>query len=178
MECQGDKTPDCDLNHCNITKISRSCFMLEQPLVHIHRCQTVCQSCPTLCDPMDRSPQGSSVHGIFQVRILEWVAISSSRASSQPRDQTYVSCVSCIAGRFFTTEPPGKPMLIRLCSKSFKLVFSSMWTKNFQIYMLGLEKAEELGIQVANIHWIIEKAREFQKNIYFCYFWVVKIFFV
>ena len=48
-------------------------------------------SCPTLCDPMDCSPPGSSVHGIFQARILEWVAISFSRVSSQPRDQTRVS---------------------------------------------------------------------------------------
>ena len=54
------------------------------------------QSCPILCDPMDCSPPGSSVHGIFQARILEWVAISSSRGSSRPRDQTHVSCVSCI----------------------------------------------------------------------------------
>ena len=51
------------------------------------------QSCPTLCDPADCSPPGSSVHGIFQARILVWVAVSSSRGSSQPRDQTCVSCV-------------------------------------------------------------------------------------
>ena len=44
------------------------------------------QSCPTLCDPMDSSPPGFSVHRIFQARILEWVTISFSRASSQPRD--------------------------------------------------------------------------------------------
>ena len=48
----------------------------------------VTQLCPTLCDPMDCSLPGSSVHGIFQARILEWVAISFSRGSSQPRDQT------------------------------------------------------------------------------------------
>ena len=65
--------------------------------------------CLTLCDPMDCSPPVSSVHGIFQARILEWVAISSSRISSQPRDTTHVSCISCIAGRFFTAEPLGKP---------------------------------------------------------------------
>ena len=56
------------------------------PLV-LH-CMLLCarslQLCPTLCDPMDYSPPGSSVHGIFQARILEWVAISSSRGSSQP----------------------------------------------------------------------------------------------
>ena len=46
------------------------------------------QSCPTLCNPMDCSPQDASVHGIFQARILEWVAISSSRGSSLPRDWT------------------------------------------------------------------------------------------
>ena len=55
--------------------------------------------CPTLCDPMDCSLPGSSVHGILQARILEWVAMPSSRASSQPRDQTQVSH---IAGRFST----------------------------------------------------------------------------
>ena len=52
--------------------------------------------CLTLCDPMDCSPLGSSVHGILQARILQWVAISSSRGSSWPRDQTHISCVSCI----------------------------------------------------------------------------------
>ena len=50
-----------------------------------------------LCDPVDCSPPGSSVHGILQARILEWVAISSSRGSSRPRDGTYVSCISCIS---------------------------------------------------------------------------------
>ena len=56
----------------------------------------VAQSCPTLCSPVDCSPPGSSVRRIFQARILEKVAISYSRGSSQPRDQTQVSCVSCI----------------------------------------------------------------------------------
>ena len=59
----------------------------------------VAQSCPTLCDPMDCSPPGSSVHGIFQARLLEWVAISFSSRSSQPRDRTRVSHM---AGRRFT----------------------------------------------------------------------------
>ena len=57
------------------------------------------QSCPTLCNPMGCSPQDSSVHGILQASILEWVAIPFSRGSSQPRDRTQVSCT---AGRFFT----------------------------------------------------------------------------
>ena len=67
---------------------------------------SVTKSCLTLCNPTDCSPPGTSVHGIFQARILEWVAISYSRGTSQPRDWT---CVSCVAGSFFTTEPPGKP---------------------------------------------------------------------
>ena len=58
-------------------------------------------SCVWLCDPMDCSPPGFSVHGISQARILEWVAISSSRASCWPRDWTHVCCVSCIGRRVF-----------------------------------------------------------------------------
>ena len=75
---------------------------------HIHVCAQQLQSCPTLCDPMDCSPPGSSAHGILQARILEWVAMPTSRESSRPRDGTGISCVSFIAGRFFTTELPGK----------------------------------------------------------------------
>ena len=66
---------------------------------------SVAQSCPSLCDPMDRSPPGSSVLGIFQTRILEWIAISSSKGSSQPRVRNCVSHISYIGGRFFTTFP-------------------------------------------------------------------------
>ena len=56
-------------------------------------CVLVTQSCPTLCNPMDCRPPGSSVHGILQARILEWVAMPSSRGSSPPRDWTQVSCI-------------------------------------------------------------------------------------
>ena len=69
------------------------------------------QSCLTLCDPIDCNLPGSSVHGIFQARILEWVAISFSRGSSGLpgwEDSQDWTCISCIAGRFFTTEPHGK----------------------------------------------------------------------
>ena len=68
---------------------------------------SVIQSSLILCKPMNCSPAGSSGHAILQAIILEWVAISLFRGSSQPRDQT---CISCLAGRFFTTEPPGKPL--------------------------------------------------------------------
>ena len=57
------------------------------------------QSCPTLCDPVESSPPGSAIPGILQARILEWVAMPSSRGSSWPRDQTCISCGSCIGRR-------------------------------------------------------------------------------
>ena len=90
----------------NIIVISESIsYIIERNLIwsgHIilfmHVNVLVAQSCPTLCTPMDGSPPGSSVHGILQARILKWIAIPFSRRSSQPRDQTRVSC---IAGRFF-----------------------------------------------------------------------------
>ena len=65
----------------------------------VHGVSEVAKSCPTLCNPMDCSLPRSSVHGIFQARVLEWVAIAFSRGSSQPRDRTWVSC---IVGRRFT----------------------------------------------------------------------------
>ena len=65
---------------------------------------------PTLCDPMDYSPPGSSVHGISQERTLERVAISFSKKSSQPRGQNKVSC---IAGGFFTDWPTKESLIIR-----------------------------------------------------------------
>ena len=60
---------------------------------------------------MDCSPPGSSVHEILQARILEWVAMPSSRGSSRPRDRTWAFCGSCTAGEFFSTESLGKPDL-------------------------------------------------------------------
>ena len=71
----------------------------------IYVCVSVAQLCPTICDPMDCSPSGSSVHGIPQARILEWIAIPFSRGISQPRDRTKVSCIT---GRFFTVWATGK----------------------------------------------------------------------
>ena len=67
------------------------------------------QSCPALCDPMDWSPPGLSVHGILQARIVERVAMASSRGPSSPRDEP----TSCVAPAF-TAEPPGKPNSIIL----------------------------------------------------------------
>ena len=76
-------------------------------------CVLVAQSCPTLCDPMDCSPPGSSVHRIFQTRILEWVAISSSRGSSQSRDWESAA----LQADSLPSEPPGK-LIIQMLHKT------------------------------------------------------------
>ena len=66
-------------------------------------------SCVQLFATLQAIAHQVSLSGILQARILEWVAMPSSRGFSQPRNQTLVSCVSCIAGRVFTAEPLGKP---------------------------------------------------------------------
>ena len=95
------------LNKCGcidyINKIFLKCVWKRSYfLIVLFNCVVLCldaQLCPTLCDPMECSLPGSSVHGILQARTLEWVALPSSRWSSQPRDGTQVFY---IAGRFFT----------------------------------------------------------------------------
>ena len=79
-------------------------------------CCLFAKSRPALCDPMDYSPPGCSVHAISQAKILEWVAVYFS---SQPRDWT---CVSCLVGRFFTTAPPGKISLY-----PSGVIYHSLW---------------------------------------------------
>ena len=88
-----------------ISKVLVPGVQQSESVIHVHMHT---QPSPTLCDPMDCSSPGSSVYGIFQARILEWVAISSPKGSFQPRDQTRTCCV---AGGFFTTEPSGKPYI-------------------------------------------------------------------
>ena len=75
-------------------------------------CVCVCSvalSCPILCDPMDCSLPGSSVHGILQARMLEWVAVSYSRDLPDPGIKPEFPASPALAGRFFTTEPLGSP---------------------------------------------------------------------
>ena len=85
----------------------------------------VAQSCPTLCDPVDCSPPGSSVHGILQARILEWVAISFSRGSSQPRDQARVSC---FAGRRFILSATREAWCSTICFLLWIYLHLLQWT--------------------------------------------------
>ena len=89
-----------------ITRVHDKAYFVSKSFPGLFCCCLITQLCPPLCNPMDCSPPGSSVHGISQARLeMEWVAISFSRGSSQPKDQT---CVSCTEGRFFTAEPSGK----------------------------------------------------------------------
>ena len=92
----------------------------------MHAC-LVTQLCPTLCDSVDSSPPVSSVHGILQARILEWVAMPFSRGSSQPEDQTQVSC---IAGRFFTIWAIREALHIGSCIKSLVILDSTHMCKS------------------------------------------------
>ena len=102
--------------HCNLSSISPSflnCITPNQTqipfeelprrkwnvkniaVIHIHYMCSIAQLFPTYCNPVDFNLPGSSIHGIFQTRILEWVITPYSRESSQPRDWTHISCISC-----------------------------------------------------------------------------------
>ena len=95
----------------------------------------VCQLCPTLCNTMACSLPGSSVHGIFQAILLEWIAISFSRGSSQPRDQTRVSH---IVDRRLPSEPPGKSFFL-ISLLNFLYLFRGYYSISvwFLFYFLG-----------------------------------------
>ena len=77
----------------------RKC-LINSNYFYVYCCCLVAQSCPTLCNPMDCSPPGSSVHGISQAGILEWIAISFSRGFFRPRDRTCISCIGvCVCAK-------------------------------------------------------------------------------
>ena len=138
----------------------------------------VTQSCPTLCDPMGCGLPGFSVHGIFQAIDLEWIAISFSRGSSQPRDRTRVSRV---VDRRFTIW--ANYCTIALISHSSKVMLKILQAR-LQQYVnhelpdvqAAFRKGRGTRDQIANICWIIKKARELQKNIYFCFIDYAKAF--
>ena len=97
----------------------------------------------TLCDSTDCNLPGSSARGIIQARILEWVAISFSRGSSQPRDLTYVSCGSALTGKFFTVEPAGRNINNLTYADDTTLMAESEELKNF--LMKVKEEREKLA---------------------------------
>ena len=122
-----------------------STYYVQAPLqtLCIYVCVLVAQSSPTFCDPVDCSPPGSSVHGILQERILEWTAIPFSRGSSQPRDQTQVSC---IAGRLFTIWATGKSCI------AFMATFNSYSFMKQNYYYNSTEmKENKYGIKLSVI---------------------------
>ena len=117
----------------------------------------VTKSCLSLCDPMDCSLPGSSVHGISQARVLEWVAISSSRGSSWPGIEP---TSPALAGGFFTTEPPGKPQdkelslsflisRMKWCNTSHNIYVSYFW----QVSWIRNCKPSSLYLEVCKDGW-------------------------
>ena len=132
----------------------------------------VAQSCPTL-RPRDCSPPGSSVHGILQERILEWVAISFSRGSSQPRIKPGSPSLQADA---LPSEPPGEPHASKGMLKILQAELQQYVNCELPVVQAGFKKARGTSDQITNICWIIEKAREFQKNIYFSFIDYAKAF--
>ena len=124
------------------------------------------QLCPTLCDPIECSPPGSSVHGILQTRILEWFAMPFSRGSSRPRDQTCTSCGSCIAEGFFTAKQPGsadaehrqhQPHPAALPGSDSVQRFTLLnSTGSFQTQKLLLHLAENIHFANMSAFWVCE----------------------
>ena len=106
----------------------------------------VAQSCPTLSDRMDWSLPGSSAHGIFQARVQEWVAIALISHASK----VMLKILQARLQQYVNHELPD--------------------------VQAGFRKGRRTRDQIANIRWIIEKAREFQKNIYFCFIDYAKAF--
>ena len=100
----------------------------------------VAQSCPTLCDPMDCSLPGSSVHGIFQARVLEWVATSFSRRSSWHRDRIQVSCI--VRRHFYRLSHQGSGHIIILPEAHFEL------KSDFLKYNFNLKTVKQLFFSV------------------------------
>ena len=119
-------------------------FPFKKLILQIFAAAMSLQSSPTLCDPMDCSSPGFSVHGILQTRVLEWVAIPPSRESSWPRDWTPISYVSCI-GRVGSLPlvPPGKPLQIFIKGKKEWWCLSSLHTDNLVAPSPPLDPSED-----------------------------------
>ena len=140
-------TADGDCSH----EIKRHLLLGRKVMTNL-KWSEIAQSCLTLCNPMDCSLPGSSVHGIFQARILEWIAISFSRGSSRPRDRTQVSH---IVGRHFTIWATRENRDITLPTKAH-LVKAMV----FPVVMYGHE------------NWSIKKAEDWRTNafVFFLFF--------
>ena len=118
------------------------------------------QLCMTICNPMDGSLPDSSVHGILQGRILEGVAMPSSRQSSQPRDWTCVSYISCTDWRFFTTRTTWAPMSL------LRNLLSIPWPS--LLYMICLRNPRIVDTEIFFINVVYGHL----SCIHFCIWWV------
>ena len=133
--------------------------------------ELVTQLCLTLCDPMDCSPPGSSVHGIHQARILDCVAMPFSRESSRPRDRTWVSC---FAGRLFTIwatrefqyryyyYPKWRSEKFYNLLKVTQLIYSRVRIRNlnlyiFRVYTLGIIYTAIWNFKLSHVYILQEK---------------------
>ena len=96
--------------------MSRHGFYVISLCVNEHAC-SVASAVFDCVQPMDAAHPGSSVHGISQAGILEWIAMPPSRRSSQRMDQI---CIACIAGGFFPAKPPGKPLSVTISRQMSK----------------------------------------------------------
>ena len=105
---------------------------LSPVLFLLHACMHT-QSFPTLCNPMDCSLPGCSVYGIFQARILEWVANSFSRGSSWPWDGTCISCVSCTGRQVLTSWATGEAWNLLPYCKYVRNYFCSSGKKKIEV---------------------------------------------
>ena len=124
---------------------------------HIYACVP---TCPTLCDSMGCSPSDSSVHGILQARILEWVAMPSSKGSCWPRDQTCISPISpALVGGFFTTSTNLEDLPPNICIFIYKIFIF------YEYIHTNLYVAISLSFSV----WLD------QPNYYFMYFQITVI---
>ena len=123
---------------------------------------------------MDCSLPGSSVHGIFQAIVLEWIAISHSKGSSQPRDRTRVSCI--VDRRFTAWATREIPHTSKVMLKILQARLQQYVNCEISDVQVAFRKGRGTRDQITNIHCIIKKAREFQKNIYFCFIDYVKAF--
>ena len=112
---------------------------------------------------MDCSLAGSSVRGIFQAIVLEWIAIFFSSRSSQPRDRTRVSRI---------IDRHASKVMLKILQARLQQYMNS----ELSDVQAGFTKGRGTRDQIANICWIIKKAREFQKNIYFCFIDYAKAF--
>ena len=121
-------------------------FLSSYTLKDVRMCAKSLQSCPAVCDPVDCSLPTSSVHGILQARILEWVYMPSSSGSFLPRNQAHISCIS---GGFFTTEPLGTPYFyLNLESSSFTLL-SCLWTELYSFLDFFIEFLSKLYMHIS-----------------------------